>query len=125
LIETSPAELMGGDQAFAAAINAGDIETIIAKYEPNAVLVEEPGEPAVGKAAIREKWLKVLALKPHAELHPRSIYRTGDLALYTADWSIEGTDQGAAVSLKGQVVVVLRRQPDGRWLLVLDNLCPF
>ena len=126
LIETSLAELKGGDQAFAAAITAGDIEAVMAKYEENAVLVEEPGQPAVGKPAIREKWSKFLAFNPQAELHPKSIYRTGDLALYTADWSMEGSDEdGAAVSFKGQVAVVLRRQPDGRWLLVLDNLCPF
>lgn len=124
--QTSLNGLKGGPQAFAAAVNAGDIETVIDRYEENAVFVAESGKPVVGKAAIREVWLEFMALKPHFQLHPRTMHRTGDLALITFDWSIDGTGAGGdPVSLKGQAVVVLREQPDGGWRLVFDNASPF
>ncbi len=46
-----------------------------------------------------------------------------DVALLVARWTLKGTDQttGQAVELTGQTSDVVRRQPDGSWLLVIDN----
>jgi ketosteroid isomerase-like protein len=32
---------------------------------------------------------------------------------------------GDSVTMGGLAAVVLRRQPDGSWRLVIDNVCPF
>ncbi|MEK7387966.1 MAG: nuclear transport factor 2 family protein, partial [candidate division NC10 bacterium] len=39
---------------FAAALNAGDRDALMSLYEPDATLVPQPGQAAIGKAAIRE-----------------------------------------------------------------------
>lgn len=38
---------------FAAALNAGDRDALMSLYEPDATLVPQPGQAAIGKAAIR------------------------------------------------------------------------
>jgi ketosteroid isomerase-like protein len=46
----------------------------------------------------------------------------GDVALASASWQITGTEpQGAPVDVRGISADLLRRQPDGRWLLVVDH----
>ena len=40
--------------AFEGAFNTGDIEQVLALYEPDAVLVPQPGQVVHGTAAIRE-----------------------------------------------------------------------
>jgi ketosteroid isomerase-like protein len=44
------------------------------------------------------------------------------LALTQARWNLTGTDaDGERVELAGEGTIVSRRQPDGSWLIVLDN----
>ncbi len=45
-----------------------------------------------------------------------------DLALHLAPWHMTGVGpDGTAVESHGLSVAVLRRQADGRWLMVLDQ----
>ena len=45
-----------------------------------------------------------------------------DIALYVGRWTLQGADPaGQPVSMGGESSDVLRRQPDGRWLIALDN----
>ncbi len=66
--------------AFAAAYNSGDIENLMALYEPNAVLVPQPGQRAIGLAAIRDALLGFLSLKGQMQSANVDCIRTGDLA---------------------------------------------
>ncbi len=124
--ETSIEEMKGGAEAFLGLLNSGDIQKIVSRYEKGAILVIEAGKPAVGKDAIGRAWSELLAVAPQCELHVRSLHRTGDIALCMCDWGAHGSDaEGSEVSLGGQVAVVLRKQEDGQWLMVVDNLRPF
>ena len=92
--------------------NAGDAEGIALLYEPDAVMAYPPGELTVGRAAIRELWEVALEPRPRfAHEEPRPTLVRGDLALAT---TVAGDEAGA----RAQVV---RRQPDGTWLRVLDQ----
>ncbi|GLW11090.1 hypothetical protein Misp01_62180 [Microtetraspora sp. NBRC 13810] len=92
--------------------NAGDAEGVAALYEEDAVLAYPPGRRTVGRAAIRALWEKVLANRPHFEPEePLPTLISGDLAL-TATPPKDGT---------GARAQVVRRQPDGSWLRVLDQ----
>jgi uncharacterized protein (TIGR02246 family) len=92
--------------------NAGDAEGVAALYEEDAVLAYPPGGQTVGRAAIQALWEKVLANRPHFEPEqPLPTLISGDLALTSTP---PKDDAGA----RAQVV---RRQPDGSWLRVLDQ----
>jgi ketosteroid isomerase-like protein len=45
-----------------------------------------------------------------------------DLALKSTKWSAIGVDtDGQPLTMSGNTVEVVRRQPDGTWLFVIDN----
>lgn len=55
-------------------------------------------------------------------MSPAKVIRTRDVALVFSEWSLDGTDQsGNPFRLAGCTSDVVRRQADGRWLLVIDS----
>ena len=116
---TSPEEV---GQTYYRAFNAGDIETIVALYEPHARLVVQPGQVIEGHAAIREALRACFALKPTMTLLKRQVVTSGDIALSVDQWALTGTEPDEQpIALEGTAVEVLRKQADGRWLYVVDN----
>ncbi len=106
-----------------AAINAADVDALVEVYEPNATLVVPPeGELVSGHAAIRHALGPTLALAPTAEFEVVAKLEGDDLALTYGRWRMVGSDPaGDRVELAGRGTIVSRRQPDGNWLIVLDN----
>lgn len=97
---------------FVERANDGDAAGIAALYEEEAVMAYPPGEMTVGRDAIRALWEKVLAKGPHFEPEsPLPTLVSGDIALTSTP---PRDDAGA----RAQVV---RRQPDGTWLRLLDQ----
>jgi ketosteroid isomerase-like protein len=97
---------------FVQRANAGDAEGVAALYEPDAVMAYPPGERTVGRDAIRALWEQVLARAPRFEFEdPLPTLVSGDIAL-TSTPAEDGT------GIRAQVV---RRQPDGSWLRLLDQ----
>jgi ketosteroid isomerase-like protein len=104
------------------AINRGDLVAAVALYEPNAMLVVRPGELARGAAAIGEALAGFVALKATLRSDAQRVLEADSVALYVGRWKLHRTDpSGQAVVLSGESTDVLRRQHDGRWLIVLDN----
>ena len=113
----SPEQVIDG---FIAAVNAGDIERVLTAYERGARLAF-PGQPAVGHDAIRGAIQNLLSQKPTMKGRTVSVSQVGDLALLRSEWALTGTDQtGARVDLSGESAELVRRQPDGTWLYVVD-----
>ncbi len=97
---------------FVERANAGDAAGIAALYEEEAVMAYPPGQFSVGRAAIYALWQSVLDHRPHFELEdPLPTLVSGDIALTS---TVAKDDAGA----RAQVV---RRQPDGTWLRLLDQ----
>jgi ketosteroid isomerase-like protein len=97
---------------FVARVNAGDVEGLVELYEPDAVLGYPLGTETVGHDAIRELFEKMVAAKPEFKVEePLPTLRNGDLAL-TSTKPLDGT---------GGRVQLVRRQPDGSWLRVIDR----
>jgi uncharacterized protein (TIGR02246 family) len=106
---------------FLDAFNRHDLETIVALYEPDAVLATAHG-PAQGKDAIREAYRGFLAVRPKMELHTLGINRVGELAMLHGKWVLQGNGaDGSPVRSEGRNTETVRLQPDGRWLFVIDN----
>lgn len=97
---------------FVERANQKDAEGVGALYEPDAVMAYPPGQITVGRAAIQALWERVLANAPRFEQEePLPTLLSGDLGLTS---TAPKDDAGA----RAQVV---RRQPDGTWLRVLDQ----
>lgn len=107
---------------FADAFNRADLDALLALYTPDAVLVTGPDSSARGHAAIREALAGYLALNGTIVMRTAGVYETGDLALLHCDWTISATGpDGNPAEVRGRSSEVVRRQPDGNWLYVLDN----
>lgn len=98
-------------QFFVQRANAGDVEGVVALYEPDAVVARTGGEVAIGTEAIRSYYARMLADRPRFEPgQQRPALRQGDLALTSTRLS------------NGTVTAeVARKQPDGTWLWGIDQ----
>ncbi len=107
---------------FATAFNAGNIEALLALYEPDATLVPQPGQMVQGREAIRQALLQFLALKGRMQVKSVFTVHGPGVALTRGRWTLAGTrPDGQPIEMAGQSVEVLRQQPTGEWLLVLDH----
>ncbi|MCX7565834.1 SgcJ/EcaC family oxidoreductase [Sulfitobacter sp. F26169L] len=105
-----------------AAVAAGDMDAILATFEENAVLVGQPGSIAKGTQALREAFHGFVAINPQINVTAHDIIQADDIALHSSTWKMTGqTPDGSPVEQSGFSVVVLRKQADGRWLMVIDN----
>ncbi|MFO1315698.1 MAG: SgcJ/EcaC family oxidoreductase [Burkholderiales bacterium] len=110
------------DTLFAQALNAGDLDALVALYEPAASLTPQPGTTVTGHAAIRAALAGFLAGKPTMTIGARVVSQVGDVALVTAKWQLALTGpDGKPVAMSGQSVEVLRRHAGGHWLFAIDE----
>lgn len=96
---------------FVERANAGDVDGLVALYEPDAVLTFPAGHIATGGQAIRAVYEKLLADRPAlapGEQQPALV--NGGLALTST-----------RLASGGVTVEVARRQPDGTWLWAIDR----
>jgi ketosteroid isomerase-like protein len=103
------------------AFNKGDISAILRTYEPE-VVVGDPGKPVHGENALKAIFARFIAAKAAFTYSGHEVVRAGDLALHLAPWHMTGVaPDGTAIEARGLSVAVLRRQPDGQWLMVIDQ----
>jgi uncharacterized protein (TIGR02246 family) len=110
------------DRLFGERVNAGDVEGVVALYEPGATLVRQDGTSASGADAIRTEIAGLLAAKPHITMNVTSTLQGGgDIVVLFNDWVATGLDAaGKPVTLSGRALEVVRRQADGSWRFVVD-----
>lgn len=117
-----PLSLLDAVTQFVNAMNNGDLETALGLYEPGASLVAQPGVVVTGTLALREALAGFVALKPTMTSEAHQVVEAGDIALYCSRWNLRGTEPaGNPVQMSGRSSDILRRQPDGNWLIALDN----
>jgi uncharacterized protein (TIGR02246 family) len=110
----NPAEI---HTLFLDAFNGGDAEAITALYEPDAILILG-NEKVAGREAIRAAYERTLARRGRMELKTRSVVESADgLAVLHASWTLHTSGSTA----QGISTEVVRRQPDGTWLFIIDE----
>ena len=115
----SPAEI---NRLFAEALQASDVDGLVALYEPEASLVPQPGQLVTGTEAIRQAMIGYLAMKPTMNVEVQKVFQVDNIALVHASWEMTGTaPDGSPVNMGGKSADVMRRQSDGTWLVLIDN----
>jgi ketosteroid isomerase-like protein len=115
----TPEEL---DPLFAEALNAGNVEGVVALYEPQACLVLEPGKVAKGTAALRDEIAGLVAMKPKMTIETSKVAEAEGVAFLSGKWTIDGTGpDGKPTRMEGRSVEVCRRQPSGEWRFAIDS----
>ena len=112
------------DQLFAKALEAGDLEAIVALYEPQAVVPGQSGQPpAVGPDQIREAMRPFIELKPtNVVLAATIVAELDGVAILYDDWRGTGhAPDGSETPLEGKAIEVVRRQADGSWKFIFDD----
>jgi uncharacterized protein (TIGR02246 family) len=114
--------------------NAKQLQPILQAYAPDAVLLPPSGErvTGTGREAIGKYWKQRMDSEAGPlVLEPGSADCSGDLAYESGTARYTGPVPGPATGahpitpapgstgqIEGSYLVVLRRQPDGRWLIV-------
>jgi uncharacterized protein (TIGR02246 family) len=107
---------------FQNAFNVGDVEALISLYEPDAILIVG-GKQVTGRENIRAAFHSMLSVGVQMSLTTRSIIESRDgLALLHGEWVVQrATATGAQLTTQGLSTEVVRKQPDGTWLFIIDN----
>jgi ketosteroid isomerase-like protein len=89
--------------------SAGDVDGVVALYEPGAVLASPAGGLATGVIEIRKVYQELLAGRPQftGDVQPALVH--GDLALTSTRFP------------GGATAEIARRQPDGTWRWIADQ----
>jgi len=117
-VPTRPEEL---HPALSAAFNAGDLEGVLACYDPMAVFVIKPGHVTDGPAELRAALQRIIE-RGRLTIHPHTFVRSEDVVLALGNYTFSGRRRdGSPFKLEQGFADILRRQPDGNWLIAVDN----
>lgn len=103
-------------------LNGGDLEAVVALYEPDARFVSRSGETLVGRDRVRQVLAGMIETETRLQSRVVRAVTVGDVALLYTDF--EGTTvdpAGRRVHVHHRAIEVLRRQPDGAWKLIVGD----
>jgi uncharacterized protein (TIGR02246 family) len=108
--------------AIGEAYNAADLEGLLSLYEPQAAFVIKPGRVTQGPAELRAALQRLIETRGRLTINPKDFIGSDDLMLVTGKFTHAGRRRdGTPFELTSRFADVLRRQPDGRWLVAVDN----
>lgn len=115
----TPAEL---HSHFLQAVNAGDLDGLLALYREDSCLLPSEGGEARGCKQIRAAFCMLVALRPTLQLSTRRIVDNGEFALLSADWMVHATGpDGSPIEMAGRSMELARRDGDGHWYYLIDD----
>ena len=97
------------------------LEEITALYAPDAAFLSGDVGRVTGRPAIHELCKKVMAaVTSNMVMHSLRTEHSGDLAFDSGDYeeTMTKASDGTSQNAKGSYLMVLKRQPDGKWLIV-------
>lgn len=119
LDRSSPAELLARLGEF---IAARDIEGVMSIKDEGAAIVEWGGGLATTKEDVRRVYEDFFETNPDLKVNALQIVEADGLAIILGDYTLDYTNSnGAIVSVEGRFGDIVRQQPDGSWLYLLDN----
>jgi uncharacterized protein (TIGR02246 family) len=109
-------------QAFYDAVEAGDVEAVIALFSEDVIIMPNGGEFSHGKEAAAAMWRRNAPYNFRIkDLQTVELASSGDIAYKVNDyyWSVELEGQEREWH-KTKNIHIWRRQPDGDWRLHVD-----
>ncbi|MCA1668180.1 MAG: SgcJ/EcaC family oxidoreductase [Thermomicrobia bacterium] len=107
---------------FAEAVTAGNLEALVALYEPDATVIERTGERTEGVDDIRRHLAHLLTMRPAMSIQGSRVHRKGEFALLSSHWiATAAAPDGRPVRMEFHGSELARQQRDGTWRLLLDN----
>lgn len=102
--------------------NKGNISFLMTLYEKDACFAFKPGQVVKDLESIRRTLQDFIGKGAKLEARIKRVLQAGNLALLITEWSLNGTEpDGRIINLTGRGTVVLRRQSDDTWLMVIEN----
>ncbi|MCC9309490.1 SgcJ/EcaC family oxidoreductase [Kitasatospora sp. RB6PN24] len=118
-VVTDPAKL---PVLFQDALNAGDVEGVLALFAPGAGMRTVVGEHITGTEALRAEIAGTVAARGKLTNVPRHTIVGADTALLVTDWTMEVDDPGGErIAPTGTTANIARRHTDGGWRFTLLN----
>lgn len=112
----TPSEM---NETFARAFNSRNLDNLLSLYESGAILcVDGSGREAIGEVSIGRELVKLLQAPGSMISKNNFCVVHGDLALLRADFTLR---DGETLIASGSTSELIRRQPDGSWLYVIDH----
>lgn len=109
-------------EKMTSAFHNKDIEGVMSSYESDAVVVFEPKAPVSGHQNLRQMFEGIFAISPKFVYSGHEVFVSGDIATHFAPWTMTGkAPDGTEIKQAGLSVAVLRKQKDGKWLMIFDN----
>src|SRR5262245_32999452 len=106
---------------FQNAFNLGDVEALISLYEPDAILIIG-GQQITGRENIRAAFQSMLSVGVQMSLTTRSIIESrSGLAVLHGEWVVQRPTTEPQQTTQGLSTEVIRQQPDGTWLFIIDS----
>jgi ketosteroid isomerase-like protein len=101
---------------------ARDLDGVMSIHEPEAALVEWGGAVARTEEEIRKVYEDFFATEPVLNVNAQQIVDAGGVAIILGDYTLDYKNaNGTVVSVDGKFGDIVRQQPDGSWLYLLDN----
>jgi len=106
------------------ALEQGDLDAAVAMYESNATFVVSTGQMVTGQAAIREVMQSFIAAKATFNVETVTAVPSSDGSVAVTRVKGSSTSpgpDGQPVTTPLHSVEVVRKQPDGTWLFIIDD----
>jgi ketosteroid isomerase-like protein len=102
--------------------NKGNTNFLMTLYEKDVCFASKPGQVVKDLESIRRTLQDFIGKGAKLEARVKRVLQAGNLALLITEWSLNGTEpDGRIFNLTGSGTVVLRRQSDDTWLMVIEN----
>lgn len=112
----------GAARYFQQCVRNGDVDGALSCFAAEAVYVVTPGTVVKGRAEIRIGLERLCAMRPDLQAQRCLAIEVGDHAMWVDEWSLHATlPDGSAMHMKGVSSDILRREPDGTWVYLVDN----
>ena len=103
-------------------LNKGNTSFLMTLYEKDACFASKSGRVVKDLESIRRTLQDFIDMGGKLEARVKRVLPASDLALLITEWSINGTEpDGKPINLTGRGTIVLRRQSDSTWLMVIEN----
>ncbi|MCJ8012954.1 DUF4440 domain-containing protein [Paenibacillus sp. KQZ6P-2] len=108
--------------AFAEAYNSGNIDSLLALYEPQGILINPNGGIDQGIDHVRKTLEDLLQLKGNMVSKNMYCIPFENMALMRAHYILHTVDaDGNPIQIQGHTSEIVRKQPDGSWLYIVDH----